>query len=110
MTRIGADADTQLTEEFLLNVPSSFNKDGILEIIFNTLTPQQQMNVLIRLEELYTQRPAPEPVELVTYLEGELALVISIAIPNIMERISFWQKFIEEKKGKKYTTFDKKRT
>lgn len=110
MTRFGAEADKKLTAEFLLNVPVSFNKDARLEDTFNALVPKQQRTALKSLRELYSEKGQFEPIELAITLQGELTLVISVAIPDVMERVAFWQQFVVEKSSKEYSTVSDKRT
>ena len=93
--RMGEAADQQLTEEFLLNIPVEYAENELFRITFNALTPEQQVNALIKLQELVQYKRQLEPVELVTTLEGELAVVMSLVIPDIMERIKFWQEFVK---------------
>lgn len=110
MARIGAEADSQLTAEFLLNVPEAYNKNNILGITFSALSPEQQRNALTQLGKLYAKNVVFDPVDKALQFEGELAAVLILAIPTPMERIAFWQQFVEELNTKKYTDLTSKRS
>lgn len=102
MTRIGAEADPQLTQEFLLNLPKEDSApDGILAITFMSLTPDQQVDALIQLEAIYRESfKEMDAIDLAINLkEPTLALVMQAAIPDVMKRVTFWGKFLEECKG-----------
>ena len=97
--RMGDEGDPRLMAEFLRNMPSEYNQNDELGVVFMALTPDQQVKVLSELKKLYKFKRIIqiEAMDLAISRDDELALVIGVAIPDVMIRIAFWEKFLESK-------------
>lgn len=103
MSRIGAEADQDLIEEFLLNIPKKYAEDPEFRITLGALTPDQQVDVLIALQRLVVNKKEIDPVDIGLIFDGPLSLFLKIIISDPMERVQFWQEF--KKTSSKYVVY-----